>query len=383
MHLLIVLFREGRGDTLYGGERTTLELAKALSAAGARVDVVQWHASTLPVEAPGLALYRIEATRPLGWLRLGVAVAELIKQTSPDTVYAYAEYFPETLVAAVIGSLLTGKRLVVSVLDDQQRAFDRLSLAGVFSSRLASRHSVRTSLRFTVFQCIRRLAVRTLAITVVSTEAVAAYARDSLKAVRVVKIGRGVDEIWFGRNSRGFEFDAICVGGLWEYKRVDVLISAWKDVTKDRPDAKLLIVGEGNEFQKLQALAANLGVLPNVTFKGYLEDAGEVHGLLSKSRIFVSPSGREGYGRAAAEAAAAGLPCVLSDIPVFRELYSDTAILVEPGEPALLAQAILELLTDHAKYDEFARRTAAKSGRLSWEAVAKRLLSALSADSQG
>lgn len=382
MHLLIVLFRVGREDTLYGGERSAIELAKALSAAGARVDIVRWRASTLPIETHGLTFYQIDATRPFGWLRLGITLAKLIMRTNPDTVYAYAEYFPETLVAAVIGSLLTSKRLVVSVLDDQQRGLDLLILPSVLSNRLASGHSVRDSLRHTVFQGIRRFAVRTLGITVVSTETVAAYARDSLKAVRVVKIGRGVDEIWFGRNSDGFEFDAICVGGLWKHKRVDVLISAWKEVMKDMPDAKLLIVGDGSEFQKLHALAANIGVLPNVIFEGYVEDAREIHALLGKSRIFVSPSEMEGYGRAVAEANAAGLPCVLSDIPVFRELYSDTAILVKPGEPALIAEAIHELLSDRAKYEEFAHRTVANSGRLSWEAVAKRFLSALSADSR-
>jgi glycosyltransferase involved in cell wall biosynthesis len=70
---------------------------------------------------------------------------------------------------------------------------------------------------------------------------------------------------------------------------------------------------------------------------------------------------------------ATGLPCVLSDIPVFRELYSETAVLVPPGRSDLFAQAILGLLADPVKYDELAGRGTRLMAGLTWDVVAKRM----------
>lgn len=376
MRLLIVLLRVNRENTLYGAERSTLELAEALSSEGIITDIIQWHNSAIPIATQGLHVYRIDQSVS-GWLGTGVVISKLASQTKSDYIYAYAEYFPDTIVASVLASILSRKSLLVSVLDDQQKQVDKRSIGTVFSTRLANGHSFRSSLRYAVFQLVRRIAVRFLATTVVSTDSVAKYAQESLDASNIIKIGRGVDNMWFGRNTSEFEFDVASVGGLWKHKRVDVLIQAWKLVTAQLPRARLLIVGDGSESQRLHALADQLGILRNITFEGYVEDPKKIKHLLSRSRAFVSTSEMEGYGRSTAEANAIGLPCVLSDIPVFRELYSNNAILVKPGEPNLLASAILDLLMDEKKYNELAQSTTENAGRLSWGAVARRLVSEL------
>jgi glycosyltransferase involved in cell wall biosynthesis len=143
---------------------------------------------------------------------------------------------------------------------------------------------------------------------------------------------------------------------------------------RSKPGAKLLIVGERGEQCRCERLAVELGISEAVVFRGHVDDPNEVHELLSESRVFVFPSVKEGLPRAVGEAMATGLPCVLSDIPVFKELYSQMVILVPAGKPILFAEAILNLLEDKGKYDEMARRGAEAASERTWETVARRML---------
>jgi glycosyltransferase involved in cell wall biosynthesis len=373
MRLMIVLLKPRRDDDmLYGAEHTALDIATALSQLGERVSILQWHPQALPVNMREVRLLRVPSSPPGGFLRLGVAVARAAKQTDSRTIYAYADYFYETFVPAYLGSLLARKKLMVAVLDDFERQTDEKSLPEVFAWWHRRGHSLRSSARITSL----RLALRTTAVSAVSSGSVAAYARDVLKARRVVVVRRGIDRTWFGRTSSLRSYDAIYVGGLWNYKRVDVLISAWREVAEARPGARLLIVGEGVERSSLEKLTRETGLSKVVEFRGHLNDANEIHELLSESRIFVFPSTHEGWSRAVVEAMATGLPCVLSDIPAFRELYSRTAILVPPGDPGFLARKILMLLEDKTMYEELAHRGTELASGFTWDAVAARILAA-------
>jgi glycosyltransferase involved in cell wall biosynthesis len=83
------------------------------------------------------------------------------------------------------------------------------------------------------------------------------------------------------------------------------------------PHLQLLIVGEGKERKALQALAATLPGKEQIQFLGKRHDVPE---LLSQSDIFVLPTLLEGLSNAILEAMAAGLPCVVSDIPENRQI---------------------------------------------------------------
>lgn len=83
----------------------------------------------------------------------------------------------------------------------------------------------------------------------------------------------------------------------------------------------------------------------NVTSLGSVSNS-EARNLAAHCGIFVSPSLYEPFGLAALEAATAGTPLVLSDIPTYRELWSDAAVFFPPREPAALAAALNRLADD-------------------------------------
>lgn len=109
------------------------------------------------------------------------------------------------------------------------------------------------------------------------------------------------------------EWDVIFTGRLIREKNVDVLLRALVPVREEIPDLRALIVGDGPERPALEALARDLG-LP-VTFAGFLPDYDSVIAAMKASRVFVLPSTREGFGIAALEAMACGVPVVTADHP--------------------------------------------------------------------
>src|SRR6185436_17395781 len=98
------------------------------------------------------------------------------------------------------------------------------------------------------------------------------------------------------------------------------------------------LVGEGPMEAGLRQLAAGEGLPPGrwVNFAGTLSDIGAA---LRRWDIFVfSTSASEGFGNAAAEAMAHGLPTILTDVGPSREVGGDAVVYVPAASPAVLAQ---------------------------------------------
>lgn len=122
---------------------------------------------------------------------------------------------------------------------------------------------------------------------------------------------------------------------------------------------RFVLVGEGDSGA-LQAMAASLGVSDRVIFAGFTED---VPAALAAIDIVVCASLRgEGLTGALREALAMARPVISSDVAGNRELVIDnsTGMLVPPGDPAALADAIDRMLRD----DELARTCAARGREL-------------------
>lgn len=135
------------------------------------------------------------------------------------------------------------------------------------------------------------------------------------------------------------------VGRLISRKRQDLVIRAMPAVRRGHPRAKLLLVGDGPERERYRELAAAEGVGDSVLLLGTRRDVLQI---LQLADAFVFPSMQEGTGVALLEAMAMSRACVVSDLPVFREvLGEDGAGLFVPAErPDLLAEALLIVLGD-------------------------------------
>lgn len=134
---------------------------------------------------------------------------------------------------------------------------------------------------------------------------------------------------------------AVCVARFHPIKGVDVLVEAWATLVEDRPEAVLLLAGDGPMRAALEARASELRLHERVRFLGYQED---VRSVLWAADLAIVPSRSEGLSIAALEAMATGLPVVASRVGGLPEIVSHdrNGLLVEPEDPCALAKALLE-----------------------------------------
>jgi glycosyltransferase involved in cell wall biosynthesis len=110
-----------------------------------------------------------------------------------------------------------------------------------------------------------------------------------------------------------------------------------------QPSWHLTVAGSGKLVGPLSHLASSLGA--SVT---WIEHQADVAPYLAKANIAVVPSLTEGWGLAAIEAAAAGLPIVMTDVGCAGELLVDgeSALVVPPNDSNALSAAIARLASD-------------------------------------
>lgn len=130
----------------------------------------------------------------------------------------------------------------------------------------------------------------------------------------------------------------VTLGNCAPVKNHGAVFRAQQILLRTRPDWFYLHAGGEDAQQTELTLARELGVAGRCAFLGY---AGDPISVLWAANVFVMPSFREGLGIAAIEAAACGLPLVVTDVPGLRDLKATIpdGFWVQP-EPAAIADAI-------------------------------------------
>ncbi|MBI4138654.1 glycosyltransferase [Candidatus Uhrbacteria bacterium] len=164
----------------------------------------------------------------------------------------------------------------------------------------------------------------------------------SLKKIRVILNGIDLGRV-VPRGTRPFRDvpRLITVGRLHPQKDHATLLKALALIKRPW---RLQIVGVGPLEGELRALAERLHLSSRIEWLGAREDVPE---LLAASDAFCFPSRYEGFGLAAVEAAAAGVPMIASDLPPLREILAgDDALFPPSGDVSAWADAIRRTLDD-------------------------------------
>ncbi len=144
---------------------------------------------------------------------------------------------------------------------------------------------------------------------------------------------------------RGEPLRLVAVGRLTRGKNVASTIRALADLGRDHPETTLDVLGDGVERPALEALAAELGVAPAVTFHGNLPHE-DVLATLGRSHLFVFPTRvAEGFPKAVLEAMACGLPVLAAPVSVIPGLLGDgRGFLLESTAAEAVAAALRRLV---------------------------------------
>jgi len=187
---------------------------------------------------------------------------------------------------------------------------------------------------------------------------------------RMVHVPHGFDDkaLTLSKEAARREFDLPpdrillgCAARLHPHKRLDLAIR----LLPDQPSWHLALAGQGADEARLKLLASELKVSDRLHLLGEISPS-RMADFLAGLDLFVFPTQAETFGLAAVEAANAGIPSVVTDLPVLREVLSyegrPTAVFVDTSDHAKLSAAVSRLLTDRALRDEL--RQNAKGLRL-------------------
>lgn len=300
------------------------------------------------IEKSGIKIIYLGAKSNLD-VRVIWRMRQAIRQIRPDIIVTYLLF--ADILGRIIGKMAGIKKIICNERSslpgrDYLRSLDK------WTGSLVTTYVVQTQ-TFKRF-LTKRLNVAENKFHVIPNAVLVKETRNNHRHGRGPAFGR---EKLQTRKALGFNQDDILVayvGNLKKAKGHNVLLRAARLMTNNQlpmtNDIKLLMVGDGRLRRNLERKANKLGISNKVHFLGLRDDVQEI---LAASDIFVIPSLAEGMSNALLEAMAVGLPCIVSDIEVHREMIKDgeNGLLFKTGNAKDLSKKIL-FLANHEEMRE-------------------------------
>ncbi|HVQ12595.1 MAG TPA: glycosyltransferase family 1 protein [Vicinamibacterales bacterium] len=168
------------------------------------------------------------------------------------------------------------------------------------------------------------------------------------------------------------------VGSIFNRRHIPEIVEGFGRLAARVPDARLEIVGDNRTTPRIdmdQLIAAS-GVPDRVHWRSYISDA-DLAALYATASAFVFLSDYEGFGLTPIEAMAAGIPIVVLDTEISREIYGPAAAYLTRPDPGLIAAALERVLTVDGERSELIDAGSQQVERYSWRECAHRTLQVL------
>lgn len=326
--------------------------AERLAASGLDVHVLSVHPS--PGTEVDVTTHILPGGAPAGYVRAVPALRTMLGAISPTIVHVH--------YASGYGSLARMARIGVDVLsawgsDVVQFPSTSWVHRRIIVGNLAQPKIVCATSRF--------LAERVLELGVPESR------------IRVVPFGVDVERFQPATRPDREQVTIGTVKSLRPVYGIDILIRAVAELRArlrrrggdGAPDCRLVIAGAGPQRAELERLARSLEVGQYVSFLGPVAHE-DVPAVLRTFDIFAVLSRSEGFGLAAAEASACGLPVVATEVGGLGEVMDGgrSGVLVAPDSPSAAADALLRLVLDRDLREALGRHgRAVVTERFSWE----------------
>ena len=171
---------------------------------------------------------------------------------------------------------------------------------------------------------------------------------------------------------------ALTVGSVLNRRCLPELLRSLALLRRAHPNVALDVVGENrtNPRLDLEGLAAELGLERHVRFSGFVEETA-LADRYAAADVAVFLSEYEGFGLPALEAAARGVPLVVSRAPSLGEIFADAALLVDPRDETAIASALDRVLREAGLRERLVEAGRALAARCSWARTADETRAAL------
>lgn len=213
----------------------------------------------------------------------------------------------------------------------------------------------------------RFLLNRADAVVTVSATTKALIEKHSLTKKPVQVVYNAADELAATIPKQAASKTLVYMGSFMDYKNVEVLIRGMSFL----PEYELHLLSRVSPERKRE-LEALVSPTPRLVFHNGVSDA-EYAQILSQATALVSGSRDEGFGIPVIEAMSLGVPAVISNIDIFREIGADAAIYFDQESPESFARAITAL-DDSKNWTVTSNRSRVQAAKFNWNDSADALL---------
>lgn len=214
---------------------------------------------------------------------------------------------------------------------------------------------------------------RVLTESVFSKHEIVRYLRLGPSRVQVIPLGVSTPDARAPREPL-----VLYVGSIFNRRHVPELIEGFARMARGSPALRLEIVGDNRSRPRLDLdrLIATQGATDRIHARSYVPDT-ELADLYARASAFVFLSDYEGFGLTPLEAMAAGVPVIVLDTDIAREIYGPAATYLPRPEPALIASALERVLEDEEERQRLLEAGAMRVARYTWQECAHRTLQTL------
>ncbi|MFT3883493.1 MAG: glycosyltransferase [Gemmatales bacterium] len=326
----------------YGGlERVVLHLVKQAEGLGQKTSILcleRRGALAERAEALGAKVYCIEKQPGLRFETIK-AVRQVLEQLKPDVVHTHQ-------IGALFYSGPAARQAKVPVIVHTEHGKTIKGMKQKLLGWWAARYSQQ-------FFCVSADIQQELSGFMVPASKMEVLAN----GIDTAQLAEPVDTITL-RRTWNIPPDAVVlgtIGRLAHVKRQDLMLQVFVRVCQRVPGAVLVLVGDGEERNKLEALAAQLGVIDQVRFTGFQSEPGKFLHLMS---AFLLTSESEGMPLSLLEAWAVGVPVATFRVGGLPELirHGETGCLAEFGNVDQLAEQVIHLIEHPSEAQAIANR---------------------------
>jgi len=197
------------------------------------------------------------------------------------------------------------------------------------------------------------------------------------KKIAYTKNGLFINNIAKTKPSQKFRSDAVYQGRISPNKGIDDLLYVWKEVVRQKPKSRLVIMGTGlkQHISHLKQLLRKLNIENNVRYLGFTPNPTKYE-IMKSSKLFLYLSkvnADESWGISLMEALACGLPGISYDLPIYENIYhTESLIRVSNGDIGLVAKITIGLLDNPKLRNDLSSKSQSFSSQFDWGLIAEK-----------
>ncbi len=268
-----------------------------------------------------------------------------IKEYKPDIIIAF-EYFVN--MQTILASLGLNIKVIISERNDPNKTGNKIGI-----------------------KQLRSLLYKFSDILVCQTEEAKLYFHEKIRKKTVIIPNPIMPELPKRcEGKRKKEIVTFC--RISKQKNLKMMIDAFEMLTKDFPDYKLVIYGEGPEKDRIEEYIQEKGLNNKITLKGFAQD---VHKKIVNSSMYVSSSDYEGISNSMIEAMGIGLPTICTDCPCggARMMIEDgiNGMLIPVGDTKKLYQSMKKIIDEPELAEKLSKNSIKINKRLNQNKITK------------